>query len=86
MFYFGGVFREGRNTTRRDATQNASPKKSIILLVFLSLSLSRAHTSARIGAGDLFSDDRGVPSATFTRGLSRGSERSVRDLIISYFV
>lgn len=70
-----------RGRFRRDATrrkENASPKKSIILPV------SGART--RIGAGDLFSDDRGVPGATFTRGLSCGSERSARGLIISYFV
>jgi len=72
-FYFGDIFRR-RDATWRDATrcrENASPKKSIILLV----SRARARARAQIGAGDLFSDDRGVPGATFTRGLSYGRER-----------
>jgi len=74
---FQGHFRERRDATRRDAKRTPPLKSQLFCL---------PRARARIGAGDLFSDDRGVPGATFTRGLSRGCERSVRGLIISYFV
>lgn len=58
---FRGHFQERRDATWRDA-ERTPPLKSQLFC----WSLVRART--QIGAGDLFSDDRGVPGATFTRG------------------
>lgn len=90
------LFRGRFQRIMRDAARhtggrgNASPKKSIISPVGRAKARAWAseRASVEIGAGDLFSDDRGV-WARLSHVGSRGSERNVRGLhrlIISYFV